>query len=57
LTGCDQAPLRGQQPEKPPALPEDLYLLRRFPDEISVIGKIARHGQLPALLEATTTGT
>ena len=25
LTGCDQAPLRGQQPEKPPALPEDRY--------------------------------
>jgi len=28
LTGCDQAPLRGQQPEKPPALPEDRY--KRF---------------------------
>jgi hypothetical protein len=25
LTGCDQALLRGQQPEKPPPLPEDRY--------------------------------
>ena len=29
LTGCDQAPLRGQQPEKPPALPEDRYLVQK----------------------------
>ncbi len=28
LSGCDQAPLRGQQPQKPPALPEDWLLCR-----------------------------